>query len=221
MAVEVKDNEDLRDLKASKKTWGEGVMQNGVQCNFKSMSVNNSSEDQREHLYAPKRKLNKTENLENDLLCHRRTENFNFTDHMDANCTKDGTRTPAHDNVRDAYSLIDEDASKVSTTNHGLSNLNLKEQTYDGVAIQKCTQLRSEAASDTKKETSVIGLSTLVEPFGSITGTSKNTAKTPAADTADVVILDDVEQVQPIFNIRKESPIPQPLPSPGILLMHF
>lgn len=215
MAVEVKDNEDLRDLKASKKTRGEGVMQNGVQCNFKSMPVNNSSEDQREHPYAPKRKLNKTENLENDLLCHRRTENFNFIDHMDENCTKDGTRTPAHDKVRDAYSLIDEDASKFSATKHGLSNINLKEQTYDGVAIQKCTRLRSEAASDTKKETSVIGLSNLVEPFGSITGTSKNTAKTPAADMADVVILDDVEQVQPIFNIRKESPIPQPLPSPG------
>lgn len=75
----------------------------------------------------------------------------------------------------------------------------------------------SEAASDRKKETSVLGLSNLVEQLGSITGTCADIAKTPAADIADVVIIDDDEQVQPMMNIRNESPIPQPLPRPGLL----
>lgn len=85
------------------------------------------------------------------------------------------------------------------------------------VANQKCTWLMSEAASDRKKETSVLGLSNLVEQLGSITGTCADIAKTPAADIADVVIIDDDEQVQPMMNIRNESPIPQPLPRPGLL----
>ncbi|BBG97585.1 RING/U-box superfamily protein [Prunus dulcis] len=73
----------------------------------------------------------------------------------------------------------------------------------------------NQAASDRKKETSVLGLSNLVEALGSITGTCADTAKTPAADIADVVIIDDDEQVQPMMNIRNESPIPQQLPRPG------
>ncbi|CAB4300492.1 unnamed protein product [Prunus armeniaca] len=73
----------------------------------------------------------------------------------------------------------------------------------------------NQAASDRKKETSVLGLSNLVEQLGSITGTCADIAKTPAADIADVVIIDDDEQVQPMMNIRNESPIPQPLPRPA------
>ncbi|TQD81909.1 hypothetical protein C1H46_032560 [Malus baccata] len=53
------------------------------------MSVNNSSEVQRKHPYAPIHKLDRIEKLEHDLLCYRKTENSNFTDHMDLSCTKD------------------------------------------------------------------------------------------------------------------------------------
>ncbi|KAM1053238.1 hypothetical protein ACFX15_000687 [Malus domestica] len=194
--VEVKDNEVLRALKASKTTRGEGIMQNGERCNTNSVSVNNSSEVQRKHPYAPIRKLDRIEKWENDLLCHRKTENSNFTDHMDLCCTKDGTSTTVHDKVRDAYSLGDKGASKLSTAKRGLSNPKLKEPTYEDVVNQKCTRLRSDAVSDTRKETP----------------TCNNTARTPAAN---VVILDDVEQYQPMFNIRKESPVPQPLPGTG------
>ncbi|XP_021807968.1 uncharacterized protein LOC110751769 isoform X2 [Prunus avium] len=79
----------------------------------------------------------------------------------------------------------------------------------------KASKKTREAASNRKKETSVLGLSNLVEPLGSITGSCADTAKTPAADIADVVIIDDDEQVQPMMNIRNKSPIPQPLPRPG------
>lgn len=86
--VKVKDNEVLRALKASKTTRGEGIMQNGGLCNTNSVSVISSPEVQRKHPYASIRSLDRTENLENDLLCHRKTENSSFTDHMDLSCTK-------------------------------------------------------------------------------------------------------------------------------------
>lgn len=93
----------------------------------------------------------------------------------------------------------------------------LKKRNLLDVANHKCTWLMSEAASDRKKETSVLELSKLVVPLGSITCTCADTAKTPAADIADVVIIDDNEQVQPMMNIGNKSPIPQPLPRPGLL----
>ncbi|KAM1125397.1 hypothetical protein ACFX2I_040718 [Malus domestica] len=125
--VKVKDNEVLRALKASKTTRGEGIMQNGGLCNTNSVSVNSSPEVQRKHPYASIRNLDWTENLENDLLCYRKTENSNFTDHVD---------------------------------------------------LQNFLMIKSDAVSDTRKETP----------------TCNDTARTPAADIADVVILDDGEQ---------------------------
>ncbi|KAB2597772.1 hypothetical protein D8674_000692 [Pyrus ussuriensis x Pyrus communis] len=115
---------------------------------------------------------------------------------MDLSCTKDGTSTIVHDKVKDAYSLGDKDASKLSTAKHGLSNPKLKEPTYEDVVNQKCTRLTSDVVSDIRKETP----------------TCNDTTRTPATDDA---ILNDVEQDQPMFNIKKESPTPQPLPGTG------
>lgn len=216
-AVEVKDNEILRALKASRETRGERVFQNGVSLKSDSMSVNNSSEGQRKQ-YAPMHKFDRIGSLPSDPLCQ--TVNFNFSSPMDANSAKEGKSTSAHDEKRDACSLIDDDTSKFSTTIHGQTNANSKEPLCERSTNPKSSLLRSGAASDTMTETAVCRLRNLDEPLGPITGTITHTARTHAADTTDVVLLDDVEEVHPVLNIIKES-IPQAFPRPGIPLMHF
>ncbi|KAK9910308.1 hypothetical protein M0R45_034276 [Rubus argutus] len=211
-AVEVKDNEVLRALQASRETRGERVIQNGVSLKSDSVSVNNLSEDQRK-VYAPMHKFDRIRSLPSDPLCQ--TVNFNFSSPMDANSAREGTSTSAHDEKRDAFSLIDDDASKFSTTIHGQTNANSKEPLCERSTNLKSNLLRSGAASDTMTETAVCRLRNLDEPLGPITGSITYTAKTHAADTTDVVLLDDVEEVHPVLNIIKESPIPQELLRPG------
>ncbi|PRQ58287.1 putative transcription factor C2H2 family [Rosa chinensis] len=209
-AVEVKDNEVLRALKASRETRGQRVIQNNVSCKSDSVSVNNSSEDQSKQ-FAPMHKFDRIGSLPNDLLCQ--TVHFNFISPMDANSTKDGTSTSADDEERDPYSLIDDDASKFSTTRHELSNANVKNPLCEHRTSQKSSMLRPGAASDSINETSVCRLRNLDEPLGSITGKMTHISKSPAAD---VVILDDVEEVSPVLNIIQESPITQALPRQGV-----
>ncbi|KAL6124126.1 hypothetical protein ACLB2K_076641 [Fragaria x ananassa] len=168
-AVEVKDNEVLRALKASRQTRGERVIQNNV--SYSSLQFI-----------------------------------------MDANSTKDGTGTSAHDEERDMVSLIDDDDSKFSTTRHGLSNANVKDPLCERSTSQKSSMLRSGVGSDSTNETSVHRPRKLEEPLASVTGKKTYIAQPPAAD---VVILDDVEEVRPVLNIIKESPITQALPRPG------
>ncbi|KAL6126232.1 hypothetical protein ACLB2K_074283 [Fragaria x ananassa] len=208
-AVEVKDNEVLRALKASRQTRGERVIQNNVSCKYDSVSVNNSSEDQSKQ-FAPMHKLDRIGNFPTDPLCQ--TVHFNFISPMDANSTKDGTGTSAHDEERDMVSLIDDDASKFSTTRHGLSNANMKDPLCERSTSQKSSMMRSGVGSDSTNETSVHRPRKLEEPLASVTGKMTYIAKPPAAD---VVILDDVEEVRPVLNIIKESPITQALPRPG------
>lgn len=214
-AVEVKDNEVLRALKASRQTRGERVIQNNVSCKYDSVSVNNSSEDQSKQ-FAPMHKLDRIGNFPSDPLCQ--TVHFNFISPMDANSTKDDTGTGAHDEERDMVSLIDDDASKFSTTRHGLSNANVKDPLCERSTSQKSSMLRSGVGSDSTNETSVHRPRKLEEPLASVTGKMTYIAEPPAAD---VVILDDVEEVRPVLNIIKESPITQALPRPGISLQTY
>ncbi|KAB2597766.1 flagellar attachment zone protein 1-like [Pyrus ussuriensis x Pyrus communis] len=71
-------------------------------------------------------------------------------------------------------------------------------------ALKKASKKAGVAAAETKKETSVHGLRNLAESLGLSTGTCNDAAKTPASDIAEVVIIDDNEQVQPMLNIKKE-----------------
>ncbi|KAM1816310.1 hypothetical protein ACFX12_000729 [Malus domestica] len=82
-------------------------------------------------------------------------------------------------------------------------------------ALKKASKKAGVAAAETKKETSVHGLRNLAESLGLSTGTCNDPAKTPASDIAEVVIIDDDEQVQPTLNIKRECRVPQPLPRPG------
>ena len=73
-----------------------------------------------------------------------------------------------------------------------------------------------DSAVKVKKETTALGPSNPFDTLGSMSSTCNDTAKAPADDIADVLILDDVKQVQPKLNIRKESLITRPLARPGM-----
>lgn len=73
-----------------------------------------------------------------------------------------------------------------------------------------------DSAVKVKKETTALGPSDPFETMSSMISTCNDTAKAPADDVADVLILDDVKQVQPKLNIRKESLISRPLTKPGM-----
>nr|POE83757.1 e3 ubiquitin-protein ligase rnf5 [Quercus suber] len=174
-ALEVKDNEVLRSLKASKKSSSKRVIQNAVNCNSSSnpLPANNfPSEDQEKHLSGSKLTSDQTGSLTSNPLCSRKLEKFSFTNHMKSN-KKDVTE-------------------------------------------QTTTPLRSEEASDLNKETKVHRLDNLVGHLGSKTGINNDMGKTHATLDKDVILVpDDVTEVEPMLNIRKESPSPLPLSEPG------
>ncbi|XP_050387629.1 uncharacterized protein LOC126803935 [Argentina anserina] len=208
-ATEVKDNEVLRALKGSREPEGERIIQNNISCKFGSVSVNNPSEDQSRQ-FTPKHKLGRMGSMRNDPLCQ--TVHFNFISPIDSNSTKNGTSTSGHDEERDPFYLIDDVASKFSTTRHGLSNTEVKDPLCEPSTSQKSSMLRSGVASETTNGTSVLRLRKPDKPFGSVTDKMTHIAEAP---TADVVILDDLEEVRPVLNIIKDSPITQVLPRPG------
>jgi TRAF-interacting protein len=228
-ALEVKDNEVLRSLKASKKNRCKGVIQNGVNNNSNSNSLpanDFSSQDQEKQLSAPMLNSGQTGSLTSNLLCSRKLENFSFTNNMAVNYTKKVKSSMALNKERDEYILIDEDDSKNFTAPLGLSDPNAKYQTSEDITGQKSTPLRSQVASDMSKEIRVHGLDNLVEHSGSRTGINNDKGKTPAALDEDVTLLldddHDVTEVEsPMLNIRKESPSPLPLSEPGITLVQF
>ncbi|XP_062011136.1 uncharacterized protein LOC133727556 [Rosa rugosa] len=83
----------------------------------------------------------------------------------------------------------------------------------------KAKVLEFDGAVEVEKETSVLGPSDLFESMVPVSGTCNDTAKAPADDIADVLILDDVKQVQSVLNITKESPITQPLARPDVVIL--
>ncbi|KAK7856794.1 hypothetical protein CFP56_021614 [Quercus suber] len=216
-ALEVKDNEVLRSLKASKKSSSKRVIQNAVNCNSSSnpLPANNfPSEDQEKHLSGSKLTSDQTGSLTSNPLCSRKLEKFSFTNHMKSN--KKGTSAMVLDKGRDDYFLIDEDPSKFSTVPCVLSNPDSRCQIGEDVTEQTTTPLRSEEASDLNKETKVHRLDNLVGHLGSKTGINNDMGKTHATLDKDVILVpDDVTEVEPMLNIRKESPSPLPLSEPG------
>ena len=234
-ALEVKDNEVLRSLKASKKSSSKWVIQNAVNCNSSSnpLPANNfPSEDQEKQLSGSKLTSDQTGSLTSNPLCSRKLEKFSFTNHMKSN--KKGTSAMVLDKGRDDYFLIDEDSSKFSTVPCGLdstkfstvpcglSNPVSRCQIGEDVTEQTTTPLRSEEASDLNKETKVHRLDNLVGHLGSKTGINNDVGKTHATLDKDVILVpDDVTEVEPMLNIRKESPSPLPLSEPGTMLVQF
>ncbi|PON68035.1 43kDa postsynaptic protein [Parasponia andersonii] len=214
IAVEVKDNKVLRELKASKKPRCEGVIKNGVNCESNYLPNIDVSEGQSKQSSATMLNLDKSGRSQDDLLHHRKVQNSNSANEIDVHCSQDGPSTMARNKEEDDCTLIGVNISKSYTAVQGLPNPDSKGQTTEDVVTPKSFTKTSNATYDTKKQASVHQCSNLAGPFSSRISVDKTTKSFAADIDEDVTVLfDDVAQVKPMLNIRKESPTP--LSNPG------
>lgn len=222
IAVELKDNKVLRELKASKKTHLDGLVNDGVSCKSDSLFNNYVSEDQNKQSSVPRLNLEQLGSLQDDLLCPRKVQNCKPADYVDMDYTRGGPGTISHNKEENACSLINVDVSKsfMSVCEH--LNPASKCKITEDVIVLKPTPKISNATSDMEKETSVRQETNTDVPLSSRTSVD-STPKTFAVDIDDDVTLlfDDVAKVEPTLNIRKESSTPLPPSNPGICSCFF
>ncbi|KAF9669006.1 hypothetical protein SADUNF_Sadunf14G0062600 [Salix dunnii] len=194
MVVEVKDNESLRALKASKKANYKGLVAEDNEDNSHSLSTSTSSAFQKEQHCA-------SVDLTGSSASDR--EKFSFMGDKGANSSKECTRITAHDKQENAYCARDESALHVPTAVHVLLDPDSKHQTRVG----ESALAKSEAVSDIHSETKV---HKTVNPSGAFgirnaINNGKGNALDSATDEEVISSLDDIREVQPILNIRKDS----------------
>ena len=214
IAVEAKDNEVLRELKASNKTRCEGDIKNGVNIGV--------SEDHSKPISATKLNLDQSGRLQDDLLLPRKVQNCNSVNDIGVHYSQDRPSTMACDQDEDDCSLIGVNISKCFVGFHGLPTPDSKGITTEDVVAPKSTPIISNATSDMKQEALVRQYSNLTGPLSSRTSVD-DTIKSFAADVDEnaTFLFDDVAQVKPMLNIRKESSTTLPLSNPGNWLLHI
>uniref|UniRef100_A0A803NXC8 RING-type domain-containing protein n=1 Tax=Cannabis sativa TaxID=3483 RepID=A0A803NXC8_CANSA len=201
IAIEIKDNQVLRELKASKKACYEEVIKNGTNSKSGSLANIDVLEDQSKQTSATTLKLNQLGGVQDDLLYPIKVQNCVATNDIDVHM--------ACDNDEDDCSVIGVNFSKFLTPIHGSPNPDTKDQTTEDILAPKSTQVMPSATYDVKKEASARAhrnLGGTMSPRTSV----ENTSKTFAADIDEdvTVLFDDVPQVKPMLNIRKESSTP-------------
>ncbi|CAK7348820.1 unnamed protein product [Dovyalis caffra] len=201
MVVEVKDNETLRALKPSKKTNCKGFVAEGIQDNSNTFSTSISTVGPKEQHCVP---VYVTGSSTSDR------ENFSF---ISAISSKERNRITALHEQGNGYYTRDEAALNLSTAVHVILDPDSKHQTREADS----TLAKLEAVSDIHGEAKVHKTVNPAGPFGIRTAINIDKSNTldSATDEGVAVSLDDIREVQPILNIRKDSLSPAPLSRPG------
>ncbi|GAV85473.1 zf-RING_2 domain-containing protein [Cephalotus follicularis] len=213
-AVEVKDNKDLRALKASKKASCKGDIQDGNNGGLNSLPEHYSLPESRtEQLSIPSNNWDQTRSLINDRSHSRKAEEDNYNNDKGANYTKKPTSNMAQYKERDAQFLVDGAAVKFSTAVQGLSNPDFKHQTRVK-GTHQCTAPTSEAIYDINGEAEKQETGNL-DGLGSRIAVNSDKGSTAAMEKDVILLSDDIEEVQPKLNTKKESSSPFPLSKPA------
>lgn len=218
-AIEVKDNEVLRALIASKKSIDEEANLNSIKCNFSSSPINDfSPEDCMDQPAVPISKSDQIGNLNNGPLSSKTAGNLNSIKDTSVNYSKSNVNVVALDQDIDSYLLIDEDVLEISAAMHELPDPYLKPKSTKAVAVQNSSILVPGAASDISGKHLAQGPGNSIGLSGSRTSTKKDTYDAPVAaeDKHVKLLVDDIEQLQPLPQIRKEAPFPIRFAKPGI-----
>lgn len=219
IAVEVKDNEILRALKASKKdTPGTGLL-NGAKWNSNSSSINKHPDCLFEEPAQQKFRLDQIESTTNHLFS-RKIEKLKPSKDASITNAKDDRSTIAVDKVKHSYIILDEDEPEVSTVTNDIREISqpdLEHQILGDFAVEKSCLSKTEAASDTKGE--VYRPCDSAGVSGSKSGSNIEMMPTSSAaiDKDTVLILDDIKQVQSFVSVEQEIPSPVPIYQPGNL----
>lgn len=219
IAVEVKDNEILRALKASKKDTPGTGLPNGVKWNSNSSSINKHPDCLFEEPAQQKFRLDQIESTTNHLFS-RKIEKLKPSKDASITNAKDDRSTIAVDKVKHSYIILDEDEPEVSTVTNDIREISqpdLEHQILGDFAVEKSCLSKTEAASDTKGE--VYRPCDSAGVSGSKSGSNIEMMPTSSAaiDKDTVLILDDIKQVQSFVSVEQEIPSPVPIYQPGNL----
>ncbi|KAI8545064.1 hypothetical protein RHMOL_Rhmol07G0013400 [Rhododendron molle] len=219
IAVEVKDNEILRALKASKKDTPGTGLPNGAKRNSNPSSINKHPDCLLEEPAQQKFSLDQIESTTNHLFS-RKIEKLKPSKDASITNAKDDRSTIAVDKVKHSYVILDEDEPEVSTvTNdmHEISQPDLEHQSLGDFAVEKSCLSKPEAASDTKGK--VYRPCDSARVSGSMSGSNIEMMPTSSAaiDKDTVLILDDIKQVQSFVSVEQEIPSPDPIYQSGDL----
>ncbi|GFY97370.1 RING/U-box superfamily protein [Actinidia rufa] len=193
IAVEVKDNEVLRALRATKKTSREGEpagQNNNLGQNGRSTT--------------------------RDLFTSRKLEKLKPSKDASLTNTKDDRSTNALGKSIDSYILVDANASEVSTVMHQFLP-DPKPQINENLAVQKNCSSKTESATDTKSVVHRPYNKDWVSGLMSGSKCDTNPTLSAAMDEDTVLLLDDIKQVQSFINADKETPCQVPISQPGDL----
>ncbi|XP_015582908.2 uncharacterized protein LOC8286683 isoform X1 [Ricinus communis] len=198
MTVEVKDNEALKALKASKKVHCKEVTLNGANDNSSALlSSLFASENKKEKHFKSASISDQTGNFNSDQ------GNLNIISGILADSIKECASIMAL-NKEIGTSTVMEEAPFEHPSVHVLSDTDLEHPLSGDV---KSILAKSEILSDINSKAKVNGTA---NPGGKLytrpcTGTDKGNMS--AASTEDeVMLVNDVRYVRPMLNIRKESP---------------
>lgn len=204
-AAEVKENEYLMNLKVSKKPKFSKTLESSINSNSDVLAASNLSlKEQRKQISTPKYGKGLTVNNDSKSLQSLSIENSNATENKAANFGSGGKTTLSFDKDGDCI-LIDDYASEFTKALPEDPKHNCKDQERDAVALGKPTLAKPKAASAITRETAMQGKCNLAE--SSIIDLDIEMPNNSASVMdEDVTLLTNVEQVQPMVNIRKESP---------------
>ncbi|KAH7864218.1 hypothetical protein Vadar_027098 [Vaccinium darrowii] len=213
VSVEVKDNEILRALKASKKATRDTGLVNDAKRNTNSSSINKNPDYLSEEPAQKKFHLDLNGSTASGLFSDRKIEKLKPS--KDASISD----TIAVDKRKHSYVIVDDDEPELYTVTHDLhdiSQLELEHQIPEDFAVQKSRLSKPKAVSDTKGEVcrpcDNDGVTGSNIPMCDMTPTS-----TAAMDEDTVLILDDIKQVQSSISVEQETPSPVPTYQPGDL----
>ncbi|XP_057462863.1 uncharacterized protein LOC130752977 [Actinidia eriantha] len=216
IAVEVKDNEVLRALRATKKTSREGGTPNDVKGNPNSSSTCKRSDH---HFVEPAGQnniLGQNGSTTRDLFTSRKLEKLKPSKDASVTNTKDDRSTNALGKSIDSYILVDANASEVSTVMHQFLP-DPKPQISENLAFQKNCSSKTESATDTKSVVHRPYNKDWVSGLKSGSKCDTNPTLSAAMDEDTVLLLDDIKQVQSFINADKETPCQVPISQPGDL----
>lgn len=215
--LEAKDNEVLRTLISSRKRIVAEADPNGINCNFSSSLLNEvSPDDRRDQPVVLISKSDQVGNLSSGPLSSKATGELNSTKAKSANYTSSNVNVVSLGQDIDSCILINEDVLEISATMHELPNLNLKPKPSKNMAFQK-SNIVPGAASDMEGKPLTHGSDNWVGLSSSRTSTKADISDAPvsAEDKPAKLLVNDIEQLQPLPQIIKEAPFPLRFAKPG------
>ncbi|WCJ22708.1 RING/U-box superfamily protein [Euphorbia peplus] len=203
MIVEVKENEALRALTSSKKIYGEEFAGNGTYVNSNSLPNSHLlSEGQKGKHAKSTTTLDQTKTLKGDQ------RNFNIIN-LSADSTKEQTTCVASDKEGSTFFEMGDFASDHPVVHDLSSDTDSKDRTREAVKSTAKSEMLNDITSRNIEKGRIFDIRTCMS------NSEKGNILAASTTEEDPVVNGDVEHIQPMVNIRKETPSSVPLSKPG------